>query len=668
MIVSGNTLLLAALLTQAQQIPVAPAVRAEATIVVDGERTEADWALAPVLSDFVQFEPLRGEAGSQPTEVRVLYDSTAVYLWFGVVDPSGVTAELTRRDANLLTDDAVIVLLDTYNDRQSGYVFAVNPLGTLMDGRIANDGRTVDFTWDGAWEAAIRTTDSGWEVEIAIPLSSLRYDAGAGRSWGLNVGRSRRRNLEVSFWSGPLENVYRVSGAGRLQGLDLPAPSRRYQVIPYGLSKFAQRSQTEWEAGGDLRYRLTPAMTFDATLNPDFATIEADQEQVNLTRFELSLAEKRPYFLEGAELFQQRIRTFYSRRISDIRGGAKLLGRQGPWTVALLGTGAEAADPDPRSFFGVARAQRDIGRSSVAATWAGKQAGANGHGSVSADATLFLGQTFGVTAQMVESYGDFSAGSSAFFVRPSYDSNTGHFHVRYTHLGEHLADNANAVGFIRDDDRREFDSALEKMVWFGSGVLERLAYLSNYNIYWGQNGTLRSWQVDESVSLDLRSKWSVSFSHTEEFKRFENDFRNRDTGVGVGYNTRSFQSVSAGYRRGRNFDANFDLVSASARFNPLPLASLEYEIQRFVLDPDPADQSTWIHVVRANHYFTPDLYLQLFYQSNSRIDRNNVQAVFVYRYLPPFGAVQVAFQKGTAEFGQESFQGNTLFFKVSTVF
>jgi hypothetical protein len=651
-----------------QQRPSAQAVRADSPPAIDGVLDDAAWTRAHPLGDFVQFEPLRGDAASAGTQVRILFDSTAIYIGFRVLEPANLTAELTRRDANLLTDDAVLIVLDTYGDRQSGYMFGVNPLGTQADGRIANDGRTVDNAWDGEWQSAVRHTEDGWDVEIAIPLTSLRYASGEGRTWGLNVGRSRRNNLEVSFWSGPLENVFRVSGAGALTGLDLPAPIDRHQIISYGLTRLEQGSKTEWDVGGNVRYRITPSITADATVNPDFATIEADQAEVNPTRFEVSLPEKRPYFLEGAELYRQRIRTFYSRRIADIRGGAKMLGKGGAWTWALMGVETEPADSAPSAAFGVARLQRDLGRSSVGGMWAGRHASGNGEGSISLDATLFFSSAFGMTAQAVQSYGSAETGTAAFFVRPSYDSPTGHFHVRYSHVGENFQRNVNRVGFVRDDDRREVDSAIEKTVWFGSGAFERLTYDSNYNIYWGQAGTLRSWKIDEAVAVDLRSKWSARLSHSEEFKLFEKDFRNRDSGLRIGYNTRAFQSVSASYRTGHNFDADFDLFAASARFKPTDSSALEYELQRLVLDPDPDGETTWIHVVRGNHYFTPDLYLQLFYQSNTRIDRNNIQAVFVYRYLPPFGSLQVAFQRGTAAFGQASEQGNTLFVKLSTVF
>ena len=156
--------------------------------------------------------------------------------------------------------------------------------------------------------------------------------------------------------------------------------------------------------------------------------------------------------------------------------------------------------------------------------------------------------------------------------------------------------------------------------------------------------------------------------HSEGFQRFEKDFRNRATEIEVGFNTREFRSVAVGAELGRNFDADFRLLTASGRLKPTPQSSLEYELERLVLDPDPENESTWIHVVRASQFFTNDLYLQLFYQTNSVIERRNVQAVFVYRYAPPFGTLQLAFQRGTAAFGQASEQGNTLFLKVTRVF
>ena len=148
-----------------------------------------------------------------------------------------------------------------------------------------------------------------------------------------------------------------------------------------------------------------------------------------------------------------------------------------------------------------------------------------------------------------QSYGLFDRGTIAGFIRPSYDSATGHFHVRYTHLGTRFGDNANVIGFIQDDNRRELDSALEKTIFRRSGPLERLRYTSNYNVYWGQDRSLRSWQIDQTLFADWRNRLSATLDFQEEFKRFEKDFRNRQAGVEIGFNTRQYQSIRAATRR-----------------------------------------------------------------------------------------------------------------------
>jgi len=645
------------------------AVRAAKPPVIDGEIGEEEWKGATVVTGFMQYEPRRGERSDVQTEALVLYDAGHVYVAFRARDPEPITAQLTFRDSDLFTDDAVAVVLDTTADRRSGYYFITNALGTQADGRISDDGRIVESSWDAPWQSAARRTDYGWSAEFSVPLSSVRYAAGKDQVWGINFGRSRRRTLETSFWSGPLDNQWRVSQAGRLTALEVPAPLDRIQVVPYVLTRIEDRTAPHWEAGVDTRYALTPTTAVYATLFPDFATVEADQEQVNLTRFELTLPEKRQFFLEGQEQFNQRFRTFYSRRIEEIAAGGKLLGKQGPWTMVFLSAESKPVAGLGRANYTVARAQRDVfGRSAVAIMGANRRLEGRDQGSISSDANLFFTRTFGMTAQAVKSYGPFGHGTWLYFLRPSYDSPTGHFHVRYGHIGDHVAANVNAIGQIVDDNRRELDSRITKILWIRSGAFEKLTYDSNYNIYWGQTGVLRSWKVDELLPVEFRNRLSVNLTWTEEFKRFEKAFRNRDAGLEFGYNTREYNSIKTGVHSGRNFDSDFLLWTAAARHKLTRKLSAEYSLQRLELNPDPRLQSTWIHVLRADQFFTKDLFLRLFFQTNSAIDRNNIQALFVYRYLPPFGTIQVAYQRGTAAFGQRSTQGNTLFLKATTVF
>jgi len=643
------------------------------SMTVDGALNEPAWQKAQDLTDFVQFEPKRGEPASVRTVAKVLYDNRYIYVGFLCYDPETqkIVSRVTKRDSDLKTDDTVVLCLDTYQDRRNCYYFMTNILGTQFDGRIVDNGVTTNMTWDGVWKSAGRRTDFGWSAEIAIELESLKYEPGPGKAWGFQVGRYLPRALEQSFWTGPLEQPSRVSQFGVLKGLDLEQAQKNYQVIPHVIAKLEQGKAPEFESGLDARYAFSQTISGNLTANPDFATVEADQEQINLTRFELSLAEKRNFFLEGSEIYNQRINLFYSRRIADIYGGVKLYGKSGRFEFS--GLSAQTKKDDLQAVdsanFTVVRVKADVMKSSnIGFLAANRLSGGRNQGTAGVDTTFNFTDTFRFTGQLAMSYGDRAKDDFAFFLRPSYDSATFHIHLRYTHLGEYFGDNANAVGFIRDDNHRELDSAVTKTFWVRKGILERIAYESNYNIYWGLNGTLRSWQVDEGLGFDFKNKFSLGIDHTQEYKLFEKGFRNNQTEFSLGYNTREWQSAQFTYGFGKNFDLDFNLVEAGINYKLTQNLSLEYSLTRLTLEPDPDQESTWIHVIRATNYFTKDLFLKVFYQTNSVIDKHNIQVLVVYRFQPPFGLVQLAYQKGTARFGVRGTQGSTLFLKFAYMF
>jgi hypothetical protein len=655
------------------QVKAGSALKISESITIDGALSEAVWQGAQDFTDFIQFEPERGKPASLKTTVRILYDGRNIYFGFLCYDPNPglLAASQSKRDSDLRVDDSVAVCLDTFNDKRNCYYFMTNLLGAQYDGRIAENGLRTDATWDGVWKSAGRKTDFGWSAEIAIELSSLKYEPGEGVIWGLSLGRVIPRVLEKSFWTGPLESPYKVSQYGELKGLALEKAADRAQVIPHLISKLEEGKKPEFEVGVDARYAFYQNLSGNLTINPDFATVEADQEQINLTRFELSLPEKRNFFLEGSEIYKQRIQLFYSRRIGDIYGGAKVYGKSGSFEFS--GLSAQTRDNEitgeDSANFSVFRLKSDVFKSStIGFLAANKLVSGKSQGTVGFDTSLYFSERFQFTGQLAMSYGDYRKDNLAFFLRPSYDSATAHFHVRYTHLGKYFGDNANSVAFIRDDNRRELDSALEKTFWVRKWGLDRIAYSSNYNIYWGMDGTLRSWQVDEGLTFDLKNKLSFEAQHHEEYKLYEKDFRNRETELTLGYNTREWQSAEVTYSFGRNFDLNFWLVEGKLNYKVTRDLALEYGLTRLVFNPDPEKESTWIHVIRATNYFTKDLFLKVFYQVNSAIDKHNIQVLFVYRFQPPFGLVQLAYQKGTARFGEKGTQGNTLFFKIAYMF
>jgi len=360
--------------------PATAATETSASPTIDGRLDDAVWGNAQTLSGLVQREPLEGTPVSERTEVRILYDTEALYVGAWLYDrrPSSLVFGQTLRDASLNDADAFVLVLDTYRDGQNGFVFGTTPAGIEYDGQFTNEGGGgsgggrgaggsggfgrqqagsgggFNLNWDGSWEVATSTDGEGWYAEMRIPFSTLRYGSGGVQTWGLNFERSIRRNNEQSVWA-PLPrqfSVYRVSLAGSLQ---LEAPANRIATIsPYVLGDaFKDYRVTSPEAdygakvGGDAKFGLNQSVTLDLTVNTDFAQAEVDDQQVNLTRFSLFFPEKRGFFLENAGTFSvgagRSAELFFSRRIGlaggqevPIQAGARLTGRVGGIQLGVL--------------------------------------------------------------------------------------------------------------------------------------------------------------------------------------------------------------------------------------------------------------------------------------------------------------------------------------------
>lgn len=378
-----------------------PELRATRTAtppVLDGDvRGDDAWLGAMEARRFIQNTPDEGQPASQETAVYVVYDDTTLYI--GVVcfdlEPDRIIVSDSRRDASLSESDSFQVILDTFGDHQTGFVFGTNPAGIQYDGQVNRDGEGgigtsggFNLNWDGEWEVQTQVFADGWGAELAIPFRTLRFPKGNPQSWGLNFQRNIRRHNESAFWA-PLPRQFginRVSLAGTLHGLEVPR-QRVLQVIPYVLGEAAEGLDTaaggesstdeDFEAGFDLKYSVTASLTLDATYNTDFAQVEADVQQINLDRFNLFFPEKRPFFLENAGAFSvgvpEEVELFFSRRIgigdggSDvpIEGGLRLSGKAGRTNVGLLVMGTDdVPGVTPDNTFGVIRLSRDLGTKS----------------------------------------------------------------------------------------------------------------------------------------------------------------------------------------------------------------------------------------------------------------------------------------------------------------
>ena len=354
----------------AQPVPSRPVVAAPAASVavrLDGVLEEAAWQAAGVIPDLVQQSPNPGEPTPYRTEVRILVDSRNLYLGITCFDPdpAAIAVHTMLRDGDMIGDDRIAIVFDTFHDGRSGYFFQVNANGARVDGLISGPGE-LSLDWDGIWDVATRRGPSGWTAEIVVPAQTLGFRKGEGR-WGFNVERFVPRDRTTLRWSGTTLDslIDDVSRAGALDGVGALEQGLGLNVSPYALARFRSNRDQDHHtfggtSGGDVSYSLTPQLFGVLTVNTDFAETEVDTRQVNLTRFPLFFPEKRAFFVEGANLFQFGLGLddlfipFYSRRIglfdgrlAPIDAGVKVLGRAGRFGLALLdvetGDGAGAA-------------------------------------------------------------------------------------------------------------------------------------------------------------------------------------------------------------------------------------------------------------------------------------------------------------------------------------
>ncbi len=646
---------------------------------IDGTIGEAEWAGAGLIDQaFVQFAPDFGIESPYRTVVRVGQTETSLYIAFESFDPdpSRLAAAIASRDGRLQADDSVTVALDSFGDDRTAYVFRTNVLATQEDSRVADNGRIVDRQWDAAWLSAATRGEDRWTAEFEIPFSILRYSAEPDVTWGVNFIRTTPRRLETSLWSGPGESVWRVTSFGDLNGVDVslsPEATDQWDVIPYALAAVEADEDPDYEAGIDVRWRPSSRLGVDLTINPDFALIEADVEEINLTRFELRVPEKRPFFLEGSEMFNQRYRQFYSRRIGDITWGAKASGKLGDTDFSAIVTSEdrmlEDGFSDATADYAVVRLQHGLSRgSTIGLLAANRDFQGENAGSVGLDTTAYFTDTVSMTGQLMRVHGPTADGGLAWFLRPSWDTSTSHFHVRYGYIDEDLKEDVNAVGFFTDDDRKTFDTNASHTFWLDDGPIENVRPRVNYNRYESQEGVLRSTVLSANVDVVFRNGWEVALQYRDEFKLFEKEFDNDRTVLTVTWDGRDGRKVSAYAGGGYNFDNDLTLYGATVEWPFGDRWRFSYDLTRLELEPDLENETTTIHVLEVLYSFNPDLFLKLFVQTNSAIDKENVQAQWVWRFKPPFGSLQIAYQRGTSEQGQQSEQGDTFFTKFSWVF
>jgi len=391
-----------------QAAPTIAAVRVTSPIHVDGRLDEPAWATAQVATSFTQYDPDEGQPASERTEARVMYDDDALYVGFRLHDRGKVSMRLGRRDMDLADADWVGVVVDSYHDHTTAYGFDINPAGVLRDETKTDAGD--DNSWDAVWEAKATVDSGGWTAEYRIPFSQVRFNPRVA-TWGIQLERIiGRRNEYAVFAFTPKRERGGIARYGHLTGMEGIRTGKRLELLPYTVARAEYvdprgnpfRSDPSWGArvGADVKYRVSSNLTLDATVNPDFGQVELDPAVVNLTQFETVFEEKRPFFVEGREIFNfgggnlpSGGALFYSRRVGGltsavgpptlaadlpqntrILGAAKLTGKTaGGWSIGILdaltgrenarfrdGTGDHTLVVEPTTNFFVGRLKREL--------------------------------------------------------------------------------------------------------------------------------------------------------------------------------------------------------------------------------------------------------------------------------------------------------------------
>lgn len=361
-------------------------ILASSGIKLDGHLNDSVWIHATRISNFTQRELQFGQPASERTEVAIAYDPEFLYVavWCYDKSPNKIIAKEFKRDFDYSLDDNFILIFDTYNDKRNGFMFVTNPNGARTDLQVFNNGGAVNTYWNGIWDVKTQRNDSGWFAEFSIPLYTFKYRNGIDiQTWGVNFERNIRHKREQVRWQGYSRDykIEQVSQAGTLAGLQHLRSKLFTEIKPYGIVGAENTNgKTGFlkNAGGDINYLLSPSYRLNVTFNTDFAQVESDQQQINLTRFPLFFPELREFFLEGEDYFNMgfggnRIVPFYSRRIGldslrnaiPIVVGARILGKENQHTVGLMSLQTAETDDQLATNYTVGSYRRDIGTQSV---------------------------------------------------------------------------------------------------------------------------------------------------------------------------------------------------------------------------------------------------------------------------------------------------------------
>lgn len=653
--------------------PTITSVRTGETIVIDGRLSEPAWKTAASSDRFFQREPSEGVPVSEKTTLYILFDDRYLYVGIrcGDSDASRIVANELRRDAVLIDNDCVELYLDTYHDHRTAFFFATNALGAQRDAIIIADANEEDQSWDwnGVWENASTIDSAGWTTEFAIPFQTLRFQSGDNAIWGLNVSRLIPRKREEAYWTPVRRDYgwagkYRVSAYGHMLGLGVLKQPGDFELKPFLLAgterDFEEQASVVFRKGlgFDLKYHVTTNITADLSVNTDFAQVEADQEQTNLTRFELLFPEKRDFFLEGASIFRFGERAysplmpasvlFFSRRIglSDdntvipLLGGAKVTGKTEGLSIGLLNMTTDRStyiDSDdqevsvPRTNFGVLRLRQDVlENSSIGLIALNKQPFDNGgyNRAAGIDANVYLspntqiggfaaksfspdvkGNDFAGYADFVYSDDLFSVFLNQNTIQDNFNPEMGYFQrtgIRRSEVSLGISPRPDILNIRQIVFFNDFHYIANQQ----GGLEARYNYVGTWSQFVDGASflALLSWNVENlTESFDLSDDVAITageYRFANLFAQFDSDKSKALSGSLLG-------------RLGKFYDG--DIVGYGGSIN-LKLGShvaWNLQVERNVIDVSGGNATTTLLGTRFTYAFSPRLFAKAFVQWNS---------------------------------------------------
>ena len=675
------------------------AVRLSEGIRLDGNLDEEVYRTVPPITDYVQNVPDVGQPATERTETWVLFDGSNLYIAARCYDsaPSSewVADEMRRDSRQLRQNDTFGLMLDTFYDRRNGLTFYTNPLGAIADFETTNEGNP-NSDWNPVWDVRTGRFDGGWTVEMEIPFKSLKYPAGVAQVWGIQLRRVVRRKNEWNYITRvPLSaaggqgsgGIFRVSAAATLTSLEVPAGSNTLEIKPYAIGGVTTDRMADpvvdndrsGDFGLDVKYGVTQNLTADFTYNTDFAQVEVDEQQVNLTRFSLFFPEKREFFLEGRGIYYfgrsggfgggggggfgrgLAPTLFFSRQIGlqrgqvvPILGGGRLTGKAGAFSIGALNmqTDDETVSGARSTNFTVLRVKRDLlRRSSVGMIYTGRSVSLVGDGASHAygmDANFAFFENVNFNGYFAKTHTPDSTGKDT-----SYQARFNYAADRWGVEVDHLLVEDNfvpEVGFVRRDDfRRTFVSGRFSPRPAAIESVRRFVFQTSLDYtLTADTNVLETRQNQLRVATEFENSDQLRVDLTRSYELLENLFEIAD-GVAIPVGGYTFSDVSLSYQLGAQRRTSGSFSVQRGAFFSGDITAVGFTRGRLVLTPqlsvEPGISINWVDLpegsfttnlvtTRVNYTFTPRMFFSGLLQYNSSNDTLTSNLRLRWEYQP----------------------------------